>query len=74
MRPNNISAASSIVKPPCTRDCKDRSIDCHSICEKYINYVKEKEKLRIEMAEQSRKDADFVRYRNDVYRRIARSH
>ena len=43
-------------------------------CEKYINYVNEKEKLKKDMAEQSKRDMDFVRYRQDVYKRIARSH
>lgn len=25
-------------KPPCTKDCKDRSQKCHSECSKYIDW------------------------------------
>ena len=27
-------------------NCKDRKVGCHSICEKYLNEVKENEKLK----------------------------
>lgn len=74
MRPSNVSITSSIIKPPCTKDCENRVVGCHGTCNKYKNYVEEKERLKKDIAEQSKKDADFIRYRNDIYKRIARSH
>ena len=29
------------IKPECKRDCPNRSWDCHTKCEKYIQYRKE---------------------------------
>lgn len=34
---------------PC-KDCPDRTADCHSKCEKYIDYSKEVEKVREQRA------------------------
>ena len=31
--------------PPC-KDCEDRELGCHSTCEKYIEFTKEKAKER----------------------------
>lgn len=33
-----------MVKCPCTRNCEKRSATCHSECEEYLEYEKEKMK------------------------------
>ena len=29
-----------IHKPPCSKGCADRNQDCHSTCEKYLDWLK----------------------------------
>jgi len=31
---------------PCTKDCPDRTIECHTTCEKYIEFVANVKKAR----------------------------
>ena len=35
------------MKAPC-KDCPDRQVNCHSTCEKYIEFKKESDRLREE--------------------------
>ena len=39
---NNTVFFRSQVKPPCFK-CPDRSAECHSTCEKYLQYEKDKQ-------------------------------
>lgn len=52
-----------MVKPPC-KDCKDRKVGCHSVCEKYINFQKEHEKEMKEI----RKEKDSISLWYDVHK------
>lgn len=36
--------------PPCERDCPSRSPSCHTVCEKYLVYRAEREKLYADRA------------------------
>lgn len=36
----NIDFSASDIKPPCTKDCKNRSWKCHSECVAYADYRK----------------------------------
>ena len=47
--------------PPC-KDCPDRAVGCHSICEKYITYDKANKKLK----EQMKKIAIQEQIQNDI--------
>ncbi len=34
------------MKIPCDKNCKERSATCHSVCEKYIEYNREMDRMR----------------------------
>ncbi|MBO5969291.1 MAG: hypothetical protein J6S14_12425 [Clostridia bacterium] len=46
------------MQSPC-KDCPDRKLGCHSICEKYIEYTKFREELRRKRQEAYRQDHDY---------------
>lgn len=51
-----------IINSPC-KDCKNRSIDCHSHCDKYNKYKKDKEKenkLIRDKKMEARRNADYI--------------
>lgn len=35
-----------MIQAPC-KDCKDRQLGCHSICQKYIDFKKEQEVINL---------------------------
>ena len=46
------------MKVPCTYDCKNRSIYCHSYCEEYLKYRKLKDKFNNKRI----KEIEFIGY------------
>lgn len=48
------------MKVPCDKDCKERSATCHSICEKYIKYKREMDRLSNLREEKRRGEKAFV--------------
>ena len=60
---------SSIIKPPCTRDCPDRNQWCHSSCEKYKQFKIRAEEERIKMRKQYEKENGVSAYEFKVMER-----
>ena len=46
-----------VIQAPCTRDCEKREIGCHSVCQAYINYRIEWDKVKKNQAERVELDA-----------------
>ena len=46
------------MKPPCKKDCLQRSEICHGICEEWLEY----EKARNQMYEERKKEHDLVEF------------
>ena len=49
-------------QPPCTRECSDRSVGCHSKCQRFIERKREDVKKRREIKECNRKIKDAEEY------------
>ena len=60
------------MKAPC-KDCPDRQVNCHSTCEKYIEYKKECDRLRQEHIAQSEAN-QYERERNAKRYKHLRNH
>lgn len=54
----------------CCKDCQDRCLHCHSICEKYIAEKKEHDKQRKE--QQETHYADYFDYKQSLKRKYWR--
>lgn len=52
---------------PC-KDCKDRKLGCHSVCDKYIEYSKQNEKIYKER----RLNQDLISHTFNTSERIRR--
>lgn len=39
------SISNSAIKPPCSKNCSNRQVGCHSYCNKYKDYVNKKNEL-----------------------------
>lgn len=74
MRDFKISAASSMVKSPCSKECTGRKVGCHSSCAAYIEYVKKKEIIKNDIAKKAAINRDFDEYRTAAIEKIRRSH
>lgn len=48
-----------MLKPPC-KDCTDRKVGCHSICEKYLVYDEERKRINSERAKYRQLENDLV--------------
>lgn len=55
-----------MIVAPC-KDCKDRVLGCHSTCEKYNAFKKEKEKLAELKKIQYENDYNIVKFRKRRY-------
>ena len=53
------------MKSPC-KDCPDRQFQCHDACEKYVAFVRYREKIRQKRAEHSRKSQDVWTYKEQL--------
>lgn len=40
------------MRAPC-KDCPDRKLGCHSVCEKYIEFTKKNEEIRLKKAREN---------------------
>lgn len=74
MRINNVGNIGGLIKPPCTRDCVNRKVGCHSACEAYIGYVKRKDAVKEDIRKKQMADADYGRFRKEAIEKIRRSH
>ena len=45
---------------PCTKDCPNRMIECHTTCEKYIEFVAKVKKAR-EKRDREKIGADYIK-------------
>ena len=54
---------------PC-KDCENRQIGCHSVCEKYKTWRKEKDKQYKEELEKRRCDIEYEHYVKSRQRKI----
>ena len=59
---NNSVFFKTKLKAPCARDCPDRGPECHSICEKYLEY----ERLKKEEYEQHLKEIKPIWEMNEI--------
>ena len=50
------------MRSPC-KDCPDRKLGCHSICEKYIEYTKQNEEIRLKKARENNNYNDLLNMR-----------
>lgn len=44
---------------PCKKDCKNRCANCHSICQKYIDWRKEYEEVQQQIKEKEKIEKDI---------------
>lgn len=59
----NISITGNSIKPPCSKDCSDRTVGCHSVCEAYNNYVKRKDEIKKEIYKKKDADSEFIGFK-----------
>lgn len=55
---------------PCTKDCPDRSWDCHGKCKRYLDARAENDKKRQEIKRLAKATDDYDNYRNNVIENI----
>lgn len=56
-------------KAPC-KDCPDRQVGCHSTCEKYLTFRKERNELNESIYKQREKEyAEYQRYVQSLKRK-----
>lgn len=58
----------------CCIDCKERSIGCHSKCEKYTVALKDYEQKKEERKKYDNRTAEWYQYEGEAKERIRRSH
>lgn len=63
----NSGLFNNYVSSPC-KDCVDREIGCHSVCEKYIQYLKEKDEYNKKVSNARKKENDILSFRIDSIR------
>lgn len=63
----NCNLFSNHVSSPC-KDCVDREIGCHSTCEKYINFQREREAYNKKVREARKKESDILSFKIDSIR------
>ena len=51
---------------PCTKDCPERSWDCHGKCKRYLDAKAENDKKRQEVKHRAKAQDDYDSYRNNV--------
>ena len=62
------------IKPPCEKDCKDRCATCHTECQAYIDYRKEKDKKNKEQYEKVSYMYERRAYMRNVVERYKKHH
>jgi hypothetical protein len=61
-----MNATGSVLRPPC-KDCKERSVGCHSSCGAYIMYSEENARLREERHNRNEVDRAISDFKKRVY-------
>ena len=51
---------------PC-KDCKERFVGCHSVCDHYINWKKEHDKIKEEEARRTRLQMDLIHIKRIIH-------
>ena len=59
----NIFQGSGLMKTPCF-NCKDRSLNCHSTCEKYTEYRRAIKEINVAIRMESKLNDNVVKARN----------
>ena len=49
-----------VKNPPCTKDCPDRQLHCHSQCDKYIKWREEHLKLKQKIDKHNRDERNYI--------------
>ena len=49
-----------MVRCTCCKDCENRHIGCHSTCESYNDYRKEKDEENAKIREKIRAETDYI--------------
>lgn len=57
-----------MIDSPCL-DCKERILKCHSTCDKYINYRKDKDTLNRKIKDVKDKESMFYDLKHKAYKR-----
>lgn len=52
-----------MIIPPC-KDCPDRKVGCHSVCEKYIEWQKDNERTRSIKFKAGSLESSLIQIRN----------
>lgn len=68
----NLSIASSIIKPPCEKNCQNREVGCHAKCELYSNYVEEKNKIKAQIDKHREATENFVDHKKTMCYRMSK--
>jgi hypothetical protein len=76
-----MSTAAAIVKQPCSKDCPDRKVivdgdnvtTCHSTCERYLKYLEDKEKARVEINKMFETNSAIIAHKKEVCAKAARA-
>lgn len=59
------------MKQPCDKNCPDRSAECHSRCEKWLEYEKARNEEYARRAEEKQKEGILYQIERDRKRDIA---
>ena len=68
----NSGLFSTYVSSPC-KDCMDREVGCHSTCEKYIKYQKEKDEYNKKVRDAKSRENDIVSFKVDSIRQYKKT-
>jgi hypothetical protein len=60
-------------KVPCF-NCSNRSMTCHSECEKYIKYSRQRTTIRANIQKERKASSEFHLYRTSTFERKSRNH
>ena len=53
-------------------DCPDRTLGCHSTCQKYLEWLEENKKLHDKRQQEATRQADVVAYGVNIHRKLAK--
>ena len=56
------------------KDCTERHLGCHSVCEDYINARKELDEINAKIFEEKRKYTDYIGFKSYCIRNISKNY
>jgi hypothetical protein len=60
-----------MVKPPC-KNCTERSISCHSTCEKYLSYREQLDKQKDLILQAREAQSDLYNFKSNGIKKVMR--